>query len=488
VASFTGDNGGATYQGVSREEIKILLHLEGNYCDAGSRDNQCRPNGKMFDMAKPLPENNQGIYWLEAAQIWQRYFNERFQTYGRFAHLFVSFGTGQSAEEARSDAAEDYNRLKPFAVVVQDAPYQASLPYVDLMVRKGVLAFGIGSQLTEELFRRGAGKLWTYWPSVEGQARQFVDYVCTKVVPFPASFGGNDGAPDARLHNGQPRRLALLYVNNQTQAAKKRFTALAREGIARCGGNFVSEGTFPQSGFICCSPENNQAAVENMTRFRSEGVTTIIWPQGFSPEQSQAAGKQGYFPEWILAGDRQQEELVPTKYQDPSVWRHAVVVTNVPMTGPVRTQICYQAIREVSPEYLDRDSSIPCRLYEDFRQLFIGIQVAGPKLTPASLEKGFRAIPNRPSGSPTVPACFYSPGDYTCVKDSIAQYWDSAATSTYSSSTGCYRVPQGARRFLPGDWPETDVIAERSPSDKCNGYTSGRTIDPSPGPDAPSSQ
>lgn len=58
--------------------------------------------------------------------------------------------------------------------------------------------------------------------------------------------------------------------------------------------------------------------------------------------------------------------------------------------------------------------------------LFTGIQVAGPRLGPTTLDKGFHAIPPGPSGDPRVPACFYEIGDYTCVKDATAVWWDPA--------------------------------------------------------------
>src|SRR5256885_2877325 len=51
------------------------------------------------------------------------------------------------------------------------------------------------------------------------------------------------------------------------------------------------------------------------------------------------------------------------------------------------------------------------------RQLFVGIQVAGPQLKPPKVDEGFHSIPAVASTDPTVPACYYDPGDYTCIKD-----------------------------------------------------------------------
>ncbi|MCI0347640.1 MAG: hypothetical protein L0221_19740, partial [Chloroflexi bacterium] len=68
VAFFQGDNFGATYQGVTRDEVRILLYVDGNYNDVGSRGLTGRPNGDYFDLAKPAGDNES--YFIEAARIW----------------------------------------------------------------------------------------------------------------------------------------------------------------------------------------------------------------------------------------------------------------------------------------------------------------------------------------------------------------------------------------------------------------------------------
>src|SRR5688500_5249134 len=47
VAVFTGDNGGATYQGVTREEVRVLFYLEGCRTQGGSsRGDETLPCGE----------------------------------------------------------------------------------------------------------------------------------------------------------------------------------------------------------------------------------------------------------------------------------------------------------------------------------------------------------------------------------------------------------------------------------------------------------
>ena len=486
VAYFQGDNFGATYLGVTREEIRVMVYIDGQYNDVGSRGVLGRPDGKYFDLAKPPTADEN--YYVQGARIWQRYFNERYQTYGRFAHFFVYFSTGATPEARRADAADNYSRVKPFAAVIQDYPYNGGVPYAEVLARRGVLTFGMLEQRPQALYQNFPKLEWSYIPSIEQQARQFSDYVCTKVVPYKVSFGGNDGDPDARLHNGQPRRLGLLYTSQETHKTIQQFAALVKKQIQSCGGNFVATDTYPSAGFICCDQNNDTAAQDIAARFRTAGVSTIIRVQGYTPEISIGMGKTGYYPEWLIVGDGQMEDIVEEKYEDPQEWSHAWIIGNVVLQPPRRSEICYLAEKEADPELAYEDSSIPCRLYNDFRQLFIGIQVAGPRLGPTSIDKGFHAIPPVPSTNAQVPSCSYLAGDYTCVKDSIAMWWDSQKTSTYSGQPGCWRVPLQGKRFLVGTWPKGDVLSMRSANDVCNGYTRGATADPSPGTDSPPPQ
>jgi hypothetical protein len=102
--------------------------------------------------------------------------------------------------------------------------------------------------------------------------------------------------------------------------------------------------------------------------------------------------------------------------------------------------------------------------------------VAGPKLGPTSIDKGFHAIPQRASGEREVPACFYLPGDYTCVKDAEAMTWDNQGQAPGSNTPGCWRSIEDGRRYLPGKWPGGNINAQFDGNMPCNGYSSSTRI------------
>ena len=88
------------------------------------------------------------------------------------------------------------------------------------------------------------------------------------------------------------------------------------------------------------------------------------------------------------------------------MWNHAVVVSNVTKKGPADQELCFLAHREADQDTPKNDVlNYACDFYDDIFQLFIGIQAAGPRLGPTSVDKGYHAIPHIASSDPAVPAC-----------------------------------------------------------------------------------
>ena len=482
VASFKGDNGGATYPGVNADEIRILFywgHPNENYL--GSRGNQ-RPwddAGEIFDLGQPAGENE--YYQVEALRIWQRYFNDRFQTYGRFVHFWIHFASATSTPEARAaDAAEAYAKIKPFAVVLNEASNVDS--YISAMARRGVLTFGAGSGLvSRETYQKYPGLVWGYNQPMEYMVDGFNDLLCKQVVGRPVSDSGDPA------FQGRPRKMAFLTALPGDSEIDDKAAARIRAAVKECGGSFAMEANFPFKGSIWQSPHDADAYTAMVAQLKSEEITTIVWNLYYDKEWSEAAKRAAYFPESVVLSFG-FENIVHGKWMDQDVWRHAWVFTSKPAIGAWTDTQCFKALREAAPDLPFSDTSIPCRSYEDLRQLFTGIQVAGPKISPERIDKGFHAIPAHPSSTPDTPACFYLPSDYSCVKDNAVWQWDPEAISDYSSAPGCYRMVNGAERHLVGKWPGRDLLAAARPDDPCSGYNTGGAFDPAPGRGAPPNQ
>jgi len=478
VASFTGDNGGSTYAGVTRDEITVLIYYGGIGCNnpegyrqpaagAGSSQDERRACGEYNDLDEPPPEPPKDEYIrTRMMRLFSRYFNERYQTYGRHVHFIVYYSKGYSNEIYRAEAAEHAKKVKPFAVVNFISGSEA---YLETITKWGIMHFlGSGSQalggVEERYYDKARGLVWGYEPTVETRARAMIDWVCKQVVPFPVSFSGNAET------QGAPRKLGLLHYGGPFYPQLIAYARLVKKGIEDCGGTFVAYRTHDSycgAGNIC-DPQSTHE-VENMAEFRQKGVTTIIWAGGLEVGHSRAAAKINYFPEIVIGGDGYNDLTLENQWQDPSVWQHAVAVTAYTLKNPFTNTPCYQAAKETDPEAPTIDiRNYGCKDYDAIRQLMTGIQVAGPKLTPASMEKGFRAIPEVRSSDPRVPACFYPAGGYSCTQDFATWWYDPAGDDPESTNPGCNRALEGGLRRLPGQFPREDIPTRRSPRDPCN--------------------
>lgn len=467
VGHFEGDNGGATYQGVDREEIRILFYMQGfrRYTNRCRDPNQVTPDGEYFDLAQPPEEGEHCI--IRTLRTWQQYFNDRYQTYGRFAHFFVYVsGAGDTAEERKADAADNYARIKPFAVISNADSFQKD--YLTTMAKRGVLAFGGNDLRSADFFRTYPGKIWAYNPTLEIKAKQFSSYICKKVANKPVV--------DSPTYNGQQRKFGLYHTSAATRKDLQEIAALVKETVKeQCGVTFAAEKTFPS----CCYFQDNSTpptrARQNAADFQDAGVTTIIWPGGLDTQLSKAAGAIRYYPEVIVMGDEFIEGDRNGTGQDQAFWDHAWVVTTVVAVQEVTQQPCYLAYREADPNADHTEASADgCAFYNDIRQLFTGIQVAGPKLTPANVDKGYHAIPAKKSSSPAVPACFYEPGDYTCVKDAMVEQWDPGACDD-----GAWMMIENGQRYFAEIWPDGNINAQGM-GKVCNRYDPGFLINPNP--------
>jgi len=107
VAFFEGDNFGATMQGVSSDEIVVVVELGGS---AGTYT--------LVDIDDPDQRFDHPVddAFLAVLASYGRFFNQRYQTYGRRIHLYALRGGG-SVEEVRAEMGRLRRELGPFALV-----------------------------------------------------------------------------------------------------------------------------------------------------------------------------------------------------------------------------------------------------------------------------------------------------------------------------------------------------------------------------------
>lgn len=419
---------------------------------------------------------------VRGLRVWQTYFGERFQMYGRSPHVYVFFGSGSSKtpEGRRRDAASIRALIpgEPFAVV-SFATEGAEDSFLVALARKGVLTFAESGPRSASFFNSHPKLMWSVRPLAEQQAAVYGSYVCSQVVGRAPVLAGEDLQMHADLLGGGKRSIGMIRTSDPDWEGLQVFADLVHQYVQDCGGSIDVEAIFPDCCLAHDGGENPGYAYVQMAEFKQRGITTILWPGGINGQYGVAAAALGYRPEWILAGDGYTDANFPTLLSKNTATfdGRALVVTPQPVEGGLEQQLCYEFYREIDQSTPREDLGYTCDFYRPLHQLMVGIQLSGPFLGPTNMSAGFHAIPHTLSADPTTPACFYETDDYTCIKDAQAEYWSATGLPPGSKTPGCWRPIDGGLRHRT-DWPNENLNARITGSEPCNGYSSSAGFDP----------
>ncbi|MBV8982768.1 MAG: hypothetical protein JO086_17865 [Acidimicrobiia bacterium] len=499
VSQFTGDNGGATYRGVDRNEVRVVVRIAGGHPDpTAPADVAQGPTESLIDLAKP-PADVREYYWTTKLRLWQEYFNRHYQLYGRRVHLFAYYdnsfdsayyfdqaGIALGAEHMRRAALDTLLSASPFAVT--QAPIQDGDAYLDTLVRAGVVAFDPFDFNSSVRYKQAGDSMWGYEPTAERLANLFATYVCRKAAHEPTALSGNAG------DNGRPRRFGVVFPDELQNPVYGYLHSIVESQLQSCGTNIVAQAAFP--GLACndngvAGPavgdplhDPVQDRIADLRRFQAARVTTVLWLGCEDGYYGSAATALHYSPEWIILGDDVLDGgsyFVSNTGLSTVFDHHAIAVTPKGLLPALGSSYCYAAQREVDPslpaspaqesfiddlapystpvDSVQKEEGVACALYTALRQVFTALQLAGPRLTPSSLEAGLRSLPYLPTPNPQTPSCFYGSGS-TCVQDAIAEIWDGSAD--------CWRAIEGGRRYAPETWPTGNLNAQLRGEEPCN--------------------
>lgn len=488
-SSFTGDNGGATWKGVTGDEVRILVRIEGgepHMPPAAVRSMPAAgtpPADHYIDLGRP--ERADEPILAGAFRDLQAYFNKRYQTFGRAIRLIVYFDDGYThpADMNRRLAVENDIVAAPFAAlsVNRDIPFMDV--YLDALAERGVVGFEGVLSRSQRFFERRPSLLWGYQATIEQQAELYSSYVCQKVARWPVAISGDPSM------QGRPRQLGLLHTNNPSQPDYRELARLIRLKLDACGAPVIEEATYRTNGEQCTNLPHEQddddlaRARADMKRFREAGVTTVLWPGCPTSAHPMVVSADGWLPEWVLLADApmSQAVLAGALAGAGAVWEgHAVMVSSRAYQAPVWQTRCWAALREGDPEEDEVGARFKlCESFGAIQQIVAGIQLAGPRLTPEALSIGYRRLRVMASPDPQVPTCSYEGRDAACIKDAQALRFDGRQGITeFDPAPGldsglpympsaCWRAVERGRRYLPGAWPAGNIDAQFRDDDPC---------------------
>lgn len=435
VPFFEGDNGGATYQGVTATEIRIAA-----------------------------PNTQELAAWGANIGLLEKFFNSRFEFYGRKLRLIdtrLSTSSGNDPASQRQEAARADDEFQVFGSLHMNSG-GGSFYSLELAKRR-VMAVVDRPNFSASLLAENRPYLWQYSMGWDRIFANVGEWTCGRLAGHKAERGGADVA-------GQPRAFGII-AHTELPGLPFDTEPLAQE-LARCGVTPAVNAVYDnRSGADAWAYD----AVLKLKQNRATTVLCMCHPYAIGRMMG-AATDQQYFPEWVTSSYNLTDTtwyfntfIQPHKQQASSV----MGVTFRPADLPREAQFSIRAMREVDRNCCDEYSALATLLasieYRDLLLMASGIQLAGPKLTPESFERGLFAarFPGDPSDVTGGGRVGFEGPSYTFTKDGAEFWWDPASKSLYPDvPTGgalCYLDRE--RRYTAGSWPRSAGSFFRRPCD-----------------------
>lgn len=446
VPKFEGDNGGATSPGVSADTITVV-----NYT--------APPNADALAALRGASDEPELV--LETREDFAAMLQDLSETYGRTVEIieFDGTGPGDDATAALADAINIAETYEPFAVLGGPA---LTPVFAEEIARREIFCFGCGLGLPDEFAQVNAPYIWGSQPSTEQFLTNLTGYIGNSLLGKKAEFAGDPALRE------KERVFGVAHFEQDPPV----FTSLT-ERTAECGieAGYESAVTETYEFDMGKLPERATTIVAKM---KAAGVTTVVFlGDPLMPIYlTQQATLQDYYPEWVIAGTVLTDTTVLSRLYDQTQWKSAFGVSNLSARTPRELSGSYS----LHEWYFGRPPTAPktnALIYAPLSQLFLGIHLAGPDLTPETYTAGLFNYPAS-GGGPTTPTISYGPDsgffmigencetdaprpDYTGIDDTVEIWWDAEAVGPDEQGTvgpGMWTYANGGRRYGPGQMPE----------------------------------
>jgi hypothetical protein len=427
--AFDGDNGGATSQGVTGDEIVVSVReLEGPSA------------AEIFSDLTGENVSDSPEAYHDTVLAYADYFNQHFQFYGRRIRIEFFDGQGIGAsellgggrEQALADAVQASQEIGAFADVTG-----ITLPYADALARQGVVNIG-APYPSRNWFVERRPYTWSPFPDGTNVVEASVSWITSRLNGQPTTqYSGP-------AYLGQPRRYAVVAPENpEYQESVNRYLEL----VGDAGFDIVLNLKYR----LDLGTMVNQASAI-IAQLKDAGITSVICacdPVMLALGMTPKANEQGYEPEWITSGLAFVDQDIVGQLIDPRQWQRAFGIAYNATPEPIGGSYPYAAYKLVRPD------DEPCfgheAIYYQMYMLAIGLQMAGPTLTPETFEAGMFAYPG---GSGPLGTWRFGEGDYTPTDDFREIWWDPDRISPQNNQPGAWVELNGGARYLPGQVPQ----------------------------------
>lgn len=438
-----GDNGGETFRGVTKDQIKIVRWL-----------GQMDPATEAILQGAQLSDGRPKI--KQTYEAIRRYSNNHFQTYGREV-VYIDMeagGPSENDEAMKADAQKIANEIKPFAVITGDPA--AGIPNVlgRELAQLGVLCACTTSASTE-FYTELPPLIFSGLPTSTEYAAHTAEYIAKKLWGKPAEYAGDEQLP-TQTFKDDTRKFGLLYIEGARgrvdPEGKRIRDAFVRE-FQKYGMSFAEEVSY------IYDPGRNQADVTNMiARFKAAGVTTIVpfWDPLYPILITQEASRQQYYPEWFITGSGLSDTSAAGRLYDQAQWRHAFGISPLWVTWEsVATSGGYREYKHGDTNNELGEPGVLVNIYNAAAgAIFTGIHMAGPNLTNETFVRALLSFPPT-GGQPRAPLLYYTRELPTAIKDFVEVFYkhdEPGPDEREQQGRGMIMKTNGGRRYKIGEW------------------------------------
>ena len=439
--SFSGNNGGATSRGVTSNQIVVSYRIPAD--NISSVDGAIQSISGKYNSAN-FSDTPEDIERTLSDLV--TYFNDHFQFYGRKIVLKQFKGQGQLTEEvtdsgqsqANADALTAADDIKAFADISA-----LSQPYSEALSNHQVVNIGV-PYMSQQWFQQHAPYAWSFFPNCTDLAAEGAA-TAAQIYDQKVTYAGTGVA------NGQARRIALIAPDNPV--------------YQQCAGvvsNAYKKAGHPMAASLTYTLDLSQLSQEAQSleqQIVNDHITTVI--SACDPITliylTGDLDNAHYLPEFVNPGVAFTDEDLLAQLFDQTAWAHAAGVTNNGTTPPYGSSLGYFAAKSVDPG--NPPAHEVDQIYEDLYILALGIQEAGPNLTPQTFEQGMFNYAGGNGQYGPWSFNFNRAPEWTPQHEYRYEWWNPNATSGYDSEKGTWvvgstwytinRVPAGPPPVFP---------------------------------------
>jgi hypothetical protein len=448
-AAYAGNNGGVTWQGVTKDRIEFVNYIPSNGAEV---DTILKAQGLYY--------NSDNAKVFNAA--FEKFLNSHYQLYGRTVHIDTFQGTCSNGPPDYQCLNGEMDKLvatyHPYAVVYSQTLCSAC--FAELARLKVV---STGDAGFSDAFRNAnAPYIYDQGMSSTRVEQQFADFWCKQMTSEGGSgrtavfAGGQNPAEDFRK---KPRVLGVIATNDPDiqRTVKEVLYPALKKG---CGEVVTHEYFYAND--ISTATQQSNAGIAAMNTSSNPATSVLCLCDPVAPQfVYNASSVNNYWPEQLIASN-QAMDVDPAGQTFVDSGGSASLACPSPQRGcpfdgalgigtfgapTAPAQLSgVKVFKAGGGQSLPVDALTLQVFWENYSMLGSLIQNAGPQLTPARMQAAAPSLGMRGGGTTGFALRGFAPGQWSWTRDVRVVYFNKHKRSPFNGKPGTWIQIEGGRK------------------------------------------